>query len=750
MSKRTIPTEKQMLAIVRERIIVDKPNEQKQIEEMGQIELKRRFRKYYKGVIDEIQSSEANRNVKERLDALVAARDSDVHYNEIANFMLKNIPKVIEDANEFFWSQYKTKLTSKTFWDFVAFSGSSCSIDSLYYREYPAIVYQTFIRDNKTLYRELCELYSKAKTEEYYKANPISETIYWNDGKVNNIRQSVRQIYNHEGAKVLCDINSLDILKAILEGAIKKEEFADIAYVYNDFTELLNELEKYGKKKNKPSRVGKRHFILHVGDTNTGKTYEAIQDLKNASTGVYLSPLRLLALEVQETLNDAGVKCSLLTGEEYENVENATHVSSTVEMLDGKTHYDVCVIDEAQMVEDNNRGWAWTRALYEADADKIHVCMAPNAEKIVLKIIEDCGDSYEIKHHTRNTKLSFEDKAFSFPDDVQPYDALVVFSRKEVYRIAKELEKCGIKSSILYGALPYDVRKSELKKFQEGMTNVIVCTDAIGMGVNLPIRRIVFMASEKYDGRYKRPLIVPEVRQIAGRAGRFGMYDEGFVNAYENRNYIHNKLYEEYSDIDKISINYPLSIVKYGAPLSIALRLWNATEIDKELFVKCDVSEVLKLCEFQEDNFAFSKEEMLLYATIPFDTKNRDAFDLWKYVLRRLAAGDFSGEKLIKALGCKKMSSLKDEDVESLENLHKKFDVASSFARILDLQNEYAEISKLKNEVNNILINKLQDKTKITKLCRDCGRELPIDFPYNICENCYEERNSWRKWNFDW
>lgn len=44
----------------------------------------------------------------------------------------------------------------------------------------------------------------------------------------------------------------------------------------------------------------KRHFILHVGPTNCGKTYQALQRLRTAYKGIYLGPLRLLALEVYE------------------------------------------------------------------------------------------------------------------------------------------------------------------------------------------------------------------------------------------------------------------------------------------------------------------------------------------------------------------------------------------------------------------------------------------------------------------
>ncbi|MDE7243658.1 MAG: hypothetical protein K2O18_06750, partial [Oscillospiraceae bacterium] len=105
-----------------------------------------------------------------------------------------------------------------------------------------------------------------------------------------------------------------------------------------------------------------RRFILHVGETNSGKTYHALQALKNAPNGVYLGPLRLLALEVFDRLNLDGCPCTLLTGEEYEPLPFARHTASTIELCDCGQIYDTAVIDEAQMIADPSRGAAWTRA----------------------------------------------------------------------------------------------------------------------------------------------------------------------------------------------------------------------------------------------------------------------------------------------------------------------------------------------------------------------------------------------------
>ena len=150
-----------------------------------------------------------------------------------------------------------------------------------------------------------------------------------------------------------------------------------------------------------------RHFVLHCGPTNSGKTYQSLEALKHAKTGVYLGPLRLLALEVFDTLNSDGVPCNLLTGEEATMVPFAEVTASTIEMLDTHAHYDVAVIDEAQLIADKDRGGAWTKALLCVDAKEVHVCFAPEALRFIEGIIKDIGASYELVNHERLTPLVY-------------------------------------------------------------------------------------------------------------------------------------------------------------------------------------------------------------------------------------------------------------------------------------------------------------------------------------------------------
>ncbi|HAL58320.1 MAG TPA: helicase, partial [Sarcina sp.] len=68
-----------------------------------------------------------------------------------------------------------------------------------------------------------------------------------------------------------------------------------------------------------------------------------------------------------------------------------------------------------------------------------------------------------------------------------------------------------VSCSIIYGALPYDVRHKQAELFAAGKTDVVVATDAIGMGMNLPIRRVVLMETVKYDGFERRSLTYGEI-----------------------------------------------------------------------------------------------------------------------------------------------------------------------------------------------------------------------------------------------
>ena len=122
-------------------------------------------------------------------------------------------------------------------------------------------------------------------------------------------------------------------------------------------------------------------LFIHIGEPNSGKTHDALEALKAAGSGWYLAPLRLLAYEVFDRLNGEGVACHLLTGEEYIPVEGARITAATIEMFNALNSGETVIIDEAQMLADADRGWAWTRALMESAAPEMHIIGPPTARK---------------------------------------------------------------------------------------------------------------------------------------------------------------------------------------------------------------------------------------------------------------------------------------------------------------------------------------------------------------------------------
>ena len=479
----------------------------------------------------------------------------------------------------------------------------------------------------------------------------------------------------------------------------------------------------------------KRHFILHIGPTNSGKTYQALERLKLAQNGVYLGPLRLLALEVYEKMNDAGIPCTMLTGQECLPVSDSRIIASTVEMLDCDKEYDIAVIDEAQMVADDDRGHSWTRAILGTLAKEIHICMSPVAKDVVIHLINLCHDEYEIREYERKTALKLEDTPFAFPQDVREGDAFIVFSKKSVLNIAGRLEENGIKPSVIYGSLPPEIRRRQMTLFNEKKTQVVVSTDAIGMGLNLPVRRIVFLEVEKFDGVSRRPLVISEIKQIAGRAGRFGIYDTGYVTALgqKNLNYLKNTLNIPEQDIDIVSLGFPQVLLTMDAPLDAIIKLWHEANPSAP-FRKINVDEILFLYgyAYKERYFiADFDDKYLLYKmiTCPIDIKDKELVRQWlRYCMSYTS--DISLDKPDK--------HSRYQGLMKYESYYKKLDLYYQFSvrmgKIVD--EDWLENERDKTQAKIMqLLSKNKDEYIIR--CRYCGRILPIGNSRNICRDCY-------------
>ncbi|MBF0152286.1 MAG: hypothetical protein HQL64_00885 [Magnetococcales bacterium] len=282
-----------------------------------------------------------------------------------------------------------------------------------------------------------------------------------------------------------------------------------------------------------PARRQQRKMTFFLGPTNSGKTYQALQLLAAADNGVYLAPLRLLAQEVAQTLNEWGIPCNLITGEERLSVPGARHTASTIEMLSLHERYALCVIDEAQMLGDADRGWAWTQAILGVQAEQVCVVGAPEALPVLEKLLHLTDEHPEVVHLERLAPLRLLAHTVRDHRALEPGTALVAFSRAAVLGLKRELEEhTGQRVAVIYGALPPEVRRNQAQLFASGAAPFLASTDAIGMGLNLPIKTLLFCEDRKFMDRQEHLLTPMEVRQIAGRAGRFGQNEMGFVGTF--------------------------------------------------------------------------------------------------------------------------------------------------------------------------------------------------------------------------
>ncbi len=420
-----------------------------------------------------------------------------------------------------------------------------------------------------------------------------------------------------------------------------------------------------------------RQITLYVGPPNSGKTHAAFERLALAGagtavapvpaaqarpagklawptlggtsergiaaterttstvTGAYLAPLRLLALEGRDRLVARGVPCSLLTGEENVPAEGARVVSSTIEMVSTNNPIAVAVIDEAQMIFDASRGWAWTQAIVAVPAQEVIIICSAYAVPAIRNLLGLCGESCSVRTFERKQHVDLLPQPVPI-GDLQLGDAVVAFSRRDVLMLRDQIAAAGHPVSVIYGALPPEVRRREAERFAQGESHILVATDAIGMGLNLPIRRVLFSTMTKFDGVGDRLLSESEVHQIAGRAGRFGIHEEGFVGVLKEAEPAALRILRE------LLPKTPEAPVDFKAPVApngwhvdtISARLHKThlrevlgvfmeqLKLDDAHFAVAELEQMLELAgELDKVAGPLTLKERFIYAQAPVDTR---------------------------------------------------------------------------------------------------------------------------------
>ncbi|KAJ1983027.1 RNA helicase [Dimargaris verticillata] len=332
-----------------------------------------------------------------------------------------------------------------------------------------------------------------------------------------------------------------------------------------------------------------RRIIMHVGPTNSGKTHHALQRLEQARKGIYCGPLRLLAHEIYSRMNRKGIGCDLITGEDRRISDREVPLtSSTVEMINFSQLYDVAVVDEIQVISDVHRGYAWTNALLGLQAREVHLCGEPSAVPLVKRLMQVLGDTVEVVEYDRLSGLEVAPTSLqSDLTNLRRGDCVVAFSRSHIYELKQFIElRTRHKCAVIYGGLPPETRaqQAELFNTRDNDYNVLVASDAIGMGINLNIGRIIFSAADKFNGAHRAELPLSLTRQIAGRAGRYGTeFNPGMVTAVleNDMTFLRKMLPRLPPVIDQAQLIPPLELIERfsyqlpNAPFTTVMQLFD-------------------------------------------------------------------------------------------------------------------------------------------------------------------------------
>jgi hypothetical protein len=355
--------------------------------------------------------------------------------------------------------------------------------------------------------------------------------------------------------------------------------------VFDGFTAYTTELgiEMYPAQEEAVFEILLGNHVIVNTPTGSGKSLVAtaahFAALASGRRSYYTAPIKALVSEKFFALcRDFGSdNVGMITGDAAVNA-NAPIICCTAEILanqalrDGdQTDVDVVIVDEFHYYGDPQRGWAWQLPLLQLPHVQFVLMSATLGDVNFFQrdlTARSGRDTSIVKSTIRPVPLHFEYRTSTLHNSVEQLLEsgrapiyIVHFTQKDATDAAQgyialdpltKPEKVLVREAI--GAFRFDSPiGKDLKRFltagigvhhagllpkyrllveklaQSGLLKIICGTDTLGVGVNVPIRSVLFTQLCKYDGTSVRILSNREFAQIAGRAGRKGFDDRGDV-----------------------------------------------------------------------------------------------------------------------------------------------------------------------------------------------------------------------------
>ena len=335
--------------------------------------------------------------------------------------------------------------------------------------------------------------------------------------------------------------------------------------------------------------------VVLATPTGSGKSLVAVAGifaaLAQGLRAVYTAPVKALVSEKFFELTAAfgADRVGMVTGDAVVNGA-APVIACTAEILANRTlragaaaSADLVVMDEIHYYGDRDRGWAWQVPLLELRRAQFLLMSATLGDTARMRAdlkARTGRDAALVSSAQRPVPLDFEYRETPLHVSVEKLLEggkapvyIVHFTQKEASARAQSLtslnvltpdEKAAVREAV--GGFRFDTPVGkDLRRFvtagigvhhagllpkyrllveklaQQGLLRLICGTDTLGVGVNMPVRTVLFTQLFKYDGRRTRVLSVRDFQQIAGRAGRRGFDDAGSVWVQAPEHVIENK-----------------------------------------------------------------------------------------------------------------------------------------------------------------------------------------------------------------
>ncbi len=334
--------------------------------------------------------------------------------------------------------------------------------------------------------------------------------------------------------------------------------------------------------------------VILATPTGSGKSLVAtaahFQALAEDRVSFYTAPIKALVSEKFFALCQifGADNVGMLTGDAAVNAD-APIICCTAEILanvalreGGQADVGLVIMDEFHFYAEPDRGWAWQVPLLELPDAQFLLMSATLGD--VTRFVDDISrrtgrETAVVAGAERPVPLSFSWAITPITETItellETHQApvyIVHFTQKDALERAQSLmslkiatreEKDAIAERIgafrftagfgrtlsklvrngigvhHAGMLPRYRRLVE-QLAQDGLLKVICGTDTLGVGINVPIRTVLFTGLTKFDGTRQRVLRAREFHQIAGRAGRAGFDTSGYVVVQAPEHHVDN------------------------------------------------------------------------------------------------------------------------------------------------------------------------------------------------------------------